>query len=90
MKSLCKKSYEKLYKGKCYFPLTVGELYDVEFEYVDPGAVSIGLPNHRSTLIKQKTRPDWVFSKQEGYEHFYTPEETQNILRTELIDKILK
>jgi len=82
MKILCKKSYNNFKKGELYNALHLERYFT--FSAVLPIETA---ENVKTFFIKGRKR-DTNFPIFEEY--FYTPEETQNILRTELIDKILQ
>ena len=85
MKVLCKKNYECIDKS----PFVDVRFYENQtYEYNK----KINSPWH-SVIDNGQHR--WLFAGVNGWceegfhEYFYTPEETKNILRTKLIDKIL-
>jgi len=96
MKALCKKYYSQSkcrdsgynHKLRKIFIIKIieGEMYDVDFNYIP----SYFNTNNRISIdVKLKDGFSLNMSTREGTEYFYSHEETKNILRTELIDKIL-
>ena len=80
MKILCKKNYcemEPLTRKRWYFKV------DVTYEAYEW--------DHRLMHVKDHTGFGIILGMWSNafLDHFYSPEETQNIKRTELIDKIL-
>jgi hypothetical protein len=91
MKALCKKNYDSKVFKKSYW--TENKIYEILYEKeLNTGKMIGGHARKKVLEVKYYIETDdnnqWI-KESTFYEYFYTPEETQNILRTELIDKVL-